>query len=82
MTLNINYKNSTIAKSVERTTGLSQLLKIKNVDQMRGIIIWENSHRTVSKLLCAHYSLLQIGELPVTDQVQNFEFKLPSFIPS
>lgn len=82
MTLNVNYKNSTIVKSAERTTGLSWLLEIKNVDQMRAIIIWENSCRTVSKLLCAHYSLLQTGELPVTGQVQNFEFKLPSFIPS
>lgn len=88
MTLNIKYRISTIAKSVEkRTTGLSPLLKIKNVEQMRASIIWENSLRTESaQHLCTHYAILEPGKLPVTSiragQVQIFELKLPSFIPS
>ena len=66
------------------TTGLSPLLKIKNVEQMRASIIWENSES--AQHLRTHYAILEPGKLPVTSiragQVQIFGLKLPSFIPS
>lgn len=70
----------------KRTRGLSLLLEIKNVHQMRAQIIWESSLRAESaQFLCAHRATLKSEKIPVTSmragQVQNFEFKLLSFIP-